>query len=224
VRAEVLAYHRRPGERDRLAGPEIGCVPHGRLSTVGRMSAEAATAAEILSQLAVPARLAAFAELVRRGDDGATIAELAYHLDVPVQQAGEVLARLTGSGLAGGTGDGVYRARPGVLREAAAAVDRLQPITPLLADYPQLRGNFAHGRLTSLPPTLSERYQLIGELLARFLALDDLVDEEGVNRRLAAVTDDVAGARRMLVDTGWLERDRAGTTYGPGRPLPQPTR
>jgi hypothetical protein len=24
----------------------------------------------------------------------------------------------------------------------------------------------------------------------------------------------------MLVETGWLERDRAGTTYGAGRPLP----
>jgi DNA-binding IclR family transcriptional regulator len=188
------------------------------------MSAEAANAAEILSQLAVPARLAAFAELVRRGRDGATIAELAYHLDVPVQQAGEALARLTGSGLASGSGDGVYRARPEVLREAAAAVDRLQPITPLLADYPQLRGNFAHGRLTGLPPTLSERYQLVGELLARFLALDDLVDEDDINRRLSAVTDDVAGVRRMLVETGWLERDRAGTTYGLGRPLPQPSR
>jgi len=34
------------------------------------------------------------------------------------------------------------------------------------------------------------------------------------------VTDDVAGARRMLVETGWLERDRAGTTYGLGRQLP----
>jgi hypothetical protein len=91
----------------------------------------------------------------------------------------------------------------------------------LLADYPQLRGNFSHGRLTSLPPTLSDRYELIGELLTRFLALDGLCDEDEINRRLATVTDDVAATRRMLVDTGWLERDRAGTTYGPGRPLPQ---
>ena len=56
----------------------------------------------------------------------------------------------------------------------------------------------------------------------RFLALDGLCDEDEINRRLSAVTDDVAGVRRMLVDTGWLERDRAGTTYGPGRPLPDP--
>ena len=186
------------------------------------MSAEAARAAELLAQLSSPPRLIAFAELVRRGSEGATIAELAHLLDVPPAQAGELLARLARAGLATGTGNGAYRAVPGALREAAAAVDRVQPIAVLLADYPQLRGNFAHGRLTRLPPTLSERYQLIGELIARFLALDGLHDEPAVNRRLAALTDDVAGVRRMLVDTGWLERDRAGTTYGPGRPLPAP--
>lgn len=187
----------------------------------GLMSADAAHAAEILSQLASPARLAAFAELVRRGSEGASLAELAYALDVGVQQAGEACARLAGAGLATGTGNGIYRAQAGVLREAAAAVDRMQPIAPLLAEYPQLKGNFAHGRLTSLPPTLSDRYQLVGELIARFLALEGLCDEDEINRRLAVLTDDVAGVRRMLVETGWLERDRAGTTYGAGRPLPQ---
>ncbi|WP_097321553.1 DUF2087 domain-containing protein [Paractinoplanes atraurantiacus] len=188
------------------------------------MSADAARAAEMLAQLAVPQRLAAYAELIRRGPEGATIAELAFTIDVPVQKAGETLARLVGAGLATGTGNGVYRADASALREAASAVDALQPIAPLLRHYPQLRGNFAHGRLTTLPPTLGERYELIGELFARFLALDGLYDEDHINTRLAQVTDDVAGVRRMLVETGWLERDRAGTTYGPGRPLPaQPT-
>lgn len=180
-------------------------------------SADAARASEVLAQLAVPARLAAFAELVRRGAEGATLAELAYALDVPVQQAGEACARLTGAGLATGSGNGIYRAQIGAVREAALAVDKLQPVTPLLAEYPQLKSFFAHGRLTSLPPTLSDRYQLIGEMLARFLALDGIYDEDEINRRLSAVADDVAGVRRMLVETGWLERDRAGANYGPGR-------
>ncbi|WP_203819244.1 DUF2087 domain-containing protein [Paractinoplanes ferrugineus] len=184
------------------------------------MSADAARAAEFLSQLAVPARLAAFAELVRRGQEGATLAELAYTLDVPIQEAGNLLARLAGAGLATGTGNGVYRADASVLREAAQAVDRAQPIAPLLADFPQLRGNFAHGRLSSLPPTMSERYHQVGELFARFLALDGPHTEAEINGRLSAVTDDVAGVRRMLVETGWLERDRAGTTYGPGNRSP----
>ena len=187
-------------------------------------SADAARAAEVLAQLSAPPRLAAFAELARRGKEGATLAELAYALDVPVQQAGEACARLTGAGLATGSGNGVYRARLEAVREAVAAVDRLQPIAPLLGEYPHLKGFFAHGRLTALPPTLSDRYQQIGEMLARFLALDGLCDEDQINRLLSAVTDDVAGVRRMLVETGWLERDRAGTTYGPARPLPQPAR
>jgi hypothetical protein len=181
------------------------------------MSAEAANAAALLAHLSAPPRLIAFAELVRRGKEGATIAELAYLLDVRKPEAGETLARLVGAGLATGTGDGVYRAIPGVLREAAAAVDRTQPIAHLLADYPQLRDNFAHGRLTDLPPTMSDRYAQLGELIARFLDLQELCDEDTVNRRLAGIADDVAAVRRMLVETGWLERDRAGSTYGPGR-------
>ena len=187
------------------------------------MSLEAARAAEILAQLAGRTRLLALAELVRCGKDGASLAELAYRLDLPLAETGDACARLVALGVATGSGNGFYRARIEELREASAAVDRLQPISALLAGYPKLRGNFSHGRLTSLPPTLSDRYALIGELLARFLALDGLYDEEAINRRLATVTDDVAGVRRMLVDTGWLERDRAGTTYGPGRPLPVTT-
>jgi hypothetical protein len=183
------------------------------------MSADAARAAEILSQLSSPPRLAAYAELVRRGQQGATIAELAYPLDVTFPEAGEALARLVAAGLAAGTGNGVYRAVPGALREAATAVDGLQPIAPLLALYPQLNGYFSHGRLSSMPPTLSDRYQLLGELITRFLALTGPHDEGEINRRLAPVTDDVAGVRRMLVDTGWLQRDRAGSTYGAARPL-----
>ncbi|GAA2639212.1 DUF2087 domain-containing protein [Paractinoplanes durhamensis] len=187
------------------------------------MSAEAARASEFLSQLAVPARLAAFAELARRGQEGATLAELAYTLDVPIQEAGELLARLVGAGLATGTGNGVYRTNAAILRDAATALDRAQPIARYLADYPQLRGNFAHGRLSTLPPTMSERYLQVGELFARFLALDGLYSEAEINTRLSAVTDDVAGVRRMLVETGWLERDRAGTTYGPARPVTAPS-
>jgi hypothetical protein len=188
------------------------------------MSVEAARAAEVLAQLSGQTRLLALAELVRRGKEGASLAELAYALDLPLPKVGDACARLVGLGLATGTGNGFYRARTEGLREAAEAVDRLQPIAALLAGYPQLRGNFSHGRLTSLPPTLSDRYPLIGELLARYLALDGLHSEDEINRRLATVTDDVAATRRMLVDTGWLERDRAGTTYGAGRPLPEPAR
>ena len=178
------------------------------------MSLQAARAAEILAQLSDPMRLLAYAELVRRGKDGASLGELTYALDVPLPKTGDACARLVGLGLATGSGNGFYRARPEGLREAAEAVDALQPVTALLRDFPQLRGYFSHGRLTSLPPTLSDRYPLVADLLMRLLDLDGLHDEDDINRRLSAVTDDVAAVRRMLVDTGRLERDRAGTTYG----------
>lgn len=184
------------------------------------MSVEAARAADVLTQLSGEVRLLTLAELVRRGREGASVGELRWALDLPLAKVGDACARLVALGVATGSGDGYYRARLEGLREAAAAVDRQQPIAALLAEYPQLRGNFSHGRLTDLPPTLSERYQLLGELLVRFLALDGLYSESQINHRLAEVSDDVAAARRMLVDTGWLERDRAGTTYGPGRPAP----
>jgi hypothetical protein len=184
------------------------------------MSAAAARAAQVLTHLAHPDRLAVLAELSRRGADGGTVADLAEALDMPVTRVGDACSRLRGLALVTGTGNGVYRARLDGLREAAADVEKEQPIARLLVVYPELRPYFAHGRITELPPTMSDRSDLMGELLARFLDLDGLYHEGEINQRLAAVTDDVAGARRMLVETGWLERDRAGTTYGLGRQLP----
>jgi hypothetical protein len=181
------------------------------------MSVEAARAAEVLTALSSPVRLRVFGELARRGAEGATLAELSSLLDLPLPEAGDACARLAGLGLASGSGNGLYRARLGELRDVAAGLGRLQPITPLLSEYPQLKGYFTHGRLTGMPPTLSDRYDLLGELLTRFLALDGVYQEDEINVRLAEITDDVAGVRRMLVDTGWLERDRAGSVYGPGR-------
>lgn len=187
------------------------------------MSAAAARAAEILTHLSHPDRLAVLAELSRRGADGSTIAELAQTLGLPVTRVGDACSRLVGIGAATGTGNGVYRARLEGLRDAAVDVARAQPVSRLLVAYPELKANFAHGRIKELPPTLSDRSDLMGELLARFLDLDGLCDEPAINARLSEVTDDVAGARRLLVETGWLERDRAGTTYGLGRQLPVPT-
>jgi hypothetical protein len=181
------------------------------------MSAEAARAAELLTQLSNPARLRAFAGLVARGKEGFSVTEMSFLLDMTKPEAGEALGRLAALGLASGSGDGYYRAKPEVLREAAQALVGTLPIAPLLKEYPQLKSFFAHGRLTSLPPTLSERYEQIAELLARFLAVEGVLTEDEVNKRLAVVTDDVAAVRRMLVETGWLERDRAGTSYGSAR-------
>ncbi|GIE75560.1 hypothetical protein Aph02nite_15100 [Actinoplanes philippinensis] len=184
------------------------------------MSVEAAHAAGLLMLLSHPIRCRAFAELARHGKDGVTIFEMSIHLDVPQAEAAELLGRLVGADVATGSGNGYYRVRDGVLREAAQALDRTQPIAPLLSEYPQLKSFFSHGRLTSLPPTLSERAQQMAELFARFLAVDGVLSEAEVNDRIAAAADDVAAVRRMLVESGWLERDRAGTSYGSARRLP----
>jgi hypothetical protein len=184
------------------------------------VSAAAARAAQVLTHLSHPDRLAVLASLSRRGPDGATITAMASELDMPVTRVGDAVSRLRGIGLATGTGNGVYRVRLDGLREAAYDIEKEQPISRLLVAYPELKPNFVHGRVKELPPTMSDRSELMGELLARFLDLDGLYEEAEINRRLSAVTDDVAGARRMLVETGWLERDRAGTTYGLGRQLP----
>jgi hypothetical protein len=181
------------------------------------MSAEAARAAELLTQLSNPVRLRAFAGLVARGTEGFSVAEMSFLLDMTKPEAGEALGRLAGLGLASGSGDGYYRAKPEVLREAAQALVATLPIAPLLKEYPQLKSYFTHGYLTSLPPTLSDRYEQIAELLARFLAIDGVLTEDEVNKRIAKVAEDVAAVRRMLVETGWLERDRAGTSYGSAR-------
>ncbi len=184
------------------------------------MSVPAARAADLLAQLAAPARLQVFAELVHFGGEGVTLAELSIRLDMPKPEVAEVLGRLVSAGLAFGTGNGLFRARTDIFRETAQALDRAQPIAPLLAGYPQLRSYFAHGRLPALPPTLSERYRQIAELIARFLAVEGVLTEDEVNQRIAVIADDVAAVRRMLVETGWLERDRAGTSYGSARSVP----
>src|SRR4051794_41760047 len=114
-------------------------------------SADAARAAEILAQLAAPPRLAAFAELVRRGKEGATLAELAYALDVPVQQAGEACARLTGAGLATGTGNGIYRADLDAVRQGGAPPRPEAPDNPPPAPDSPLPG-FLAPRPPAAPP------------------------------------------------------------------------
>jgi hypothetical protein len=186
---------------------------------IGMSVAARSHAAELLSQLANPTRLMVLAELVRHGDGGATLAELATAMDLPVAKLGDACSRLLSAQAAERSSDGRYSARLAGLREASQALDDLQPIGVLLTDYPKLRSAFSHGRLISIPVLYGEGYWQLAEVLARFVALDGPVDEPEVNRRLAGVTDDVAKIRRMLVDTGWLERDKAGTTYTPAHPV-----
>jgi DNA-binding transcriptional ArsR family regulator len=170
-------------------------------------------AAEMLSALAEPSRLATLAELSRRGGDGASLSELGAALGLPAKTIGASVARLYALGLVVRIGD-AYCARLAELRDVATALDAANPVTAVLEDYPRLKGVFSHGRLVSLPEVSSHGRDL-AEMCGRIVAIDGPVDESEVNRRLAAICDDVAFLRRLLVEEGVLIRDPSGSVYQP---------
>ncbi|WP_065571514.1 DUF2087 domain-containing protein [Microbacterium oleivorans] len=69
------------------------------------------------------------------------------------------------------------------------------------------------GRLTGYPSSPTERRELLRVLAHRVLRPGEVLDERGINERLAALTDDVAVLRRYLVDHELVERTRSGTEY-----------
>jgi len=173
-----------------------------------------ARAAELLSQLSHPVRLAIVAELGRRAAAGQRpllIAEVAIAVDVPVRDAADAISRLFALGVLERVGH-AYTARLAAFRDAAAELDAESPVNALLDDAPRLRGVFTHGRLVGLPDLDVHGHDL-AHLLARLIRFDGDVDEAEVNRRLAVVSDDVAQLRRLMVDEGVLVRDRAGSRY-----------
>jgi len=173
-----------------------------------------ARAAELLSLLGDRTRLLVLAEVTRRGEGGATIGEITAAVGVPLRQAGDACARLVAMDVLTRAAGGRFVGRLEGIRDVAAELDEAHPITPLLDDYPKLRGIFSHGRLVSLP-VIAVHGTDLAELLARFVALDGPCDEPEINRRLAPLSDDVAVLRRLMVDEGVLRRDLAGTTYQP---------
>lgn len=173
-------------------------------------------AAELLSHMADENRLQVLGAMARRGADGATLTEIGEELGLPLTKVGDACARLVALGVAHRDGSR-YTARLAGFREAAGDLDSLHPISALLSAYPKLKGSFSHGRLVSMP-ALGDGYAQLARMLAEFLDLPGEVDEAEVNRRLRDVSDDVAKLRRMLVDLGWLVRDKAGSTYRPATP------
>ena len=173
-------------------------------------------AAELLSQMADENRLLVLGAMARRGADGATLTEIGEELSLPLPKVGDACARLVALGVAHRDGSR-FQSRLAGFRAAADDLDWLHPISALLSAYPRLRGSFSHGRLVSMP-ALGEGYDQLARMLAEFVNLPGEADEAEVNRRLQDVSDDVAMLRRMLVDLGWLVRDRAGRTYRPGSP------
>jgi len=162
--------------------------------------------------LADPTRLRVLAELARRGRSGATMPAVAEALDIPLDKVRQTVSRLIGLDVVDRVGQDRFVARLSGLRAAATALDDLSPVTGLLAEYPRLKGCFSHGRLVAMP-SIDTHGADLAEFLGRLVALEGVVDEPEVNRRLAVVGDDTAALRRLMVDMGVLIRDPAGTAY-----------
>lgn len=172
-------------------------------------------AAELLSMLADQTRLRVLAELSRRGPSGATMPALAEALDIPLDKVRQTVSRLIGLDVVERVGQSTFVVRLSGLRAAAAALDDLSPVTALLAEYPRLKGCFSHGRLVAMPSIDTHGGEL-AEFLGRLAAVEGVVDEGEINRRLAVVSDDTAALRRLMVDMGVLLRNPAGTAYTAG--------
>lgn len=68
-------------------------------------------------------------------------------------------------------------------------------------------------RIVQYPASARDREALLRWVAGQALAPHEVVDERGMNERLAAFSDDTAVLRRYLVDIGIIERRRDGSEY-----------
>lgn len=71
----------------------------------------------------------------------------------------------------------------------------------------------ADGRIDRYPSRADDHRELLAWVAARAFEMSDVLTETEVNDRLAVFADDVALLRRYLVDAGFLERTRSGSSY-----------
>lgn len=170
----------------------------------------AETPDEILRALADPERLAIAGRLAR---SGATAAELADELDIPVARIRRHLNRLTATGVVRVRDDRkTYRLDAETLRWAAEQVGppREAGLTLGAASEDEeavLRAFFRNGRLTEIPAKESKR-RIVLERVALEFELGVRYDERAVNAIVGRFFNDHASLRRYLVDEGFLSRER----------------
>lgn len=117
-----------------------------------------------------------------------------------------VVATLRAAGLVTGEEDDLHADGAAFTRVLAAA-----PRAPRPTGVARFLG--PDGRLLGYPSHPGERRELLDLLARRVLQPGEIVDERGMNERLATITDDVAALRRHLVDHDIVERTRSGTEY-----------
>lgn len=183
------------------------------MTSTSSPAADLSTAAAILSALASPDRLALIGTIaVRTGAGlGCSVAELVTATGADFRRTAKTVGRLVECRVAQIDDGGTVVLRPEGLADLATALEAALPATALLADFPDLRPFFRHGRLASMPEDPDRRSRL-ARLLVELVPVEVELDESAVNDRLRAAGDDVAELRRLLVDEGLLTR-RAGRGY-----------
>ncbi len=169
--------------------------------------------------LADPSRLRVVGLLAHRPH---SVEELATVLDLRASTVSHHLGRLVGAGLVRAAVDGhyhVYTLQTDSLQQMAQsllATDTLLDTATISGDpYEQkVLSAFldAEGRLKAVPMK-RKKFQVILRHALRLFEVDGVWDEKEINRRLKALTLDVATLRRGFIDHGMMKRDAAGSRY-----------
>lgn len=176
---------------------------------------------EILRALADPERLAVAGALAV---GPRTAEELAGAASLPVHRVRRHLGRLTATGVVRALEDRrTYLLDAGVLRQAAreAGPSREPGIALGAGDEGEesvLRQWFVGGRLKEIPAKRSKRLVVLTRLALEF-EVGVRYPEREVNAVLRRFHPDAASLRRLLVDEGFLSRDRS-EYWRTGGPVP----
>lgn len=149
----------------------------------------------LLAALANPAARGAFARVV-----------LGVASDAPSRHEERALAQLESAGLIVRSGNS-WDVDEAQLRTLLQRGTRRRP-----KDGPE-RFLTADGRIDRYPSQYGERQEFLKALAPRVITATETLSEAELGARLAALTDDTALLRRMLVDHGILNRDPSGSAY-----------
>lgn len=165
-------------------------------------------------------------------DQEQRVSDLADLLNLKEPTVSHHIARLRELGLVTLRVDGnnrYYRLNTDALEEMNAHLFNLEQINPRAIqaeedaqwietldvsdeDKQVLKGYIFNRRLKQLPPK-EKKLQAILRWLITYFEQDRIYDEKQVNEILSRFHEDFAGLRRELVDFGFLDRERDGSTY-----------
>ena len=164
-------------------------------------------ASKLVGLLAEPDRLRVFAALVLEPD---TSEGVAVRTGLDQRAVTASLERLVGSGLAARGGDGKIAVVDGHFKAAARQAAPRDDGAEGSDDQRLLARLVVDGRIVHIPAKLGKKLVLLDWLAQRFEP-GQRYPERQVNELLLQAHADYASLRRLLVDTGFL--DRSGGEY-----------